>query len=110
MDFGFEAEGITAIFAMIAIVVLPIKAGAHMVGARNTNFGACVVASIVGIVSAALASSLIGGSIGSAAAGFLGFIFAIRYVLGTTLIGSVVLSIVAVFVGLISSVVLSGIL
>ena len=109
MEMGFEVEGIWAVVVMVIMVVLPIKAGAHMVSAKNTNFGACVIASIVGVFSAILVSALVPSEFGASIAGFLGFLLSIRYVLGTTFIGSIVLSIVAVGVALLAGVVLSGV-
>ena len=100
-----EANGILAILVSILIVAVPIKAGAHWVDAKKTDLLSCCIAAVVGVVASYIASSQLGGVIGGPIAGLLGFIISIRFVLGTSFVGAISLSIIAIAV----SILLSGI-
>ena len=105
-----KAEGIGAILIMILVVAVPIKAGAHWVDAKKTDILSCAIAAVVGVVASHLASTYLGATIGGPVAGFLGFILAIRFVLGTSFGGAIILSIVAIGVSILGTTILSGIL
>lgn len=91
----FEVEGISAVIALVLIAVVPIRVGANWVGANKTDLLSCGIAAIVGVIAGAVASSLFGSAMGGPLAGFLGFIVAIRFILGTSLGGAFMLSIIA---------------
>ena len=91
-----ELEGVLAVLMLIIIAAIPIKAGAHWVDAKRTDLTSCGIAAVVGVVVGHLATTYLGGAMGGPVAGFLGFIVAIRLVLGTSLGGALILSIIAI--------------
>jgi energy-converting hydrogenase Eha subunit B len=85
---------------LIVLVAIPIKLGAYLADAQRKGIIWCALAAIIGVLAGQLAAHLVGGYIGGPLAAFLGFIIAIRYLLGTTLAGALGLTIIAVFVSL----------
>ncbi len=101
--FTFAGTGLTALLALLVLVLLvaiPIKIGAHLADARRTGILWCALAAIVGVLAGHLAARLLGGYIGGSLAAFVGFIVAIRYLLGTSFAGALGLTIIAVLVQL----------
>jgi hypothetical protein len=90
------------LLALIILVAIPIKVGAHLADAKRKGILWCGLAAVIGVVAGELAARLIGGYIGGPLAAFLGFIIAIRYLLGTSLAGALGLTIIAVFVSLLA--------
>jgi hypothetical protein len=90
------------LLALIILVAIPIKVGAHLADAKRKGILWCGLAAVIGVVAGELAARLIGGYIGGPLAAFLGFIIAIRYLLGTSVAGALGLTIIAVVVSLVA--------
>jgi len=90
------------LLALIILVAIPIKVGAHLADAKRKGILWCGLAAVIGVVAGELAARLLGGYIGGPLAAFLGFIVAIRYLLGTSLAGALGLTIIAVVVSLLA--------
>jgi hypothetical protein len=88
------------LLALIILVAIPLKVGAHLADAKRKGILWCGLAAVIGVMAGELAARLIGGYIGGPLAAFLGFIIAIRYLLGTTLAGALGLTIIALVVAL----------
>jgi hypothetical protein len=86
------ALGLLVLTLMVAI---PMKVGAHLVSAQHTGIIRCGFAAFVGLLGGILASLIFGGVIGPSLAWILGFILAIRAMLGTTFLGAIGLMLVA---------------
>jgi hypothetical protein len=97
---GFSASVLLALLALVVLVAIPIKLGAHLADARRKGILWCALAAVVGVLAGHLTARLFGGFIGGSLASFLGFIIAIRYLLGTTLAGALGLTIIALAVSL----------
>jgi hypothetical protein len=89
-----------ALLLLVLLVAIPIKVGAHLADARHKGILWCALAAVVGVLAGHLAARLFGGWIGGPLASFLGFIIAIRYLLGTSLAGALGLTIIAFVVSL----------
>jgi hypothetical protein len=81
-------------------VAIPIKIGAYMADAKRTGFLWCGLAAIIGVFAGGIAARLFGYYIGGHVAAFLGFVIAIRFLLGTSLAGAIGLTIIAFIVWL----------
>jgi hypothetical protein len=90
------------LLALIILVAIPIKVGAHLADAKRKGILWCGLAAVIGVVAGELAARLIGGYIGGPLAAFLGFIIAIRFLLGTSVAGALGLTIIAVVVSLLA--------
>jgi hypothetical protein len=90
------------LLALIILVAIPIKVGAHLADAKRKGILWCGLAAVIGVVAGELAARLIGGYIGGPLSAFLGFIIAIRYLLGTSVAGALGLTIIAVVVSLLA--------
>ena len=88
------------LLALIILVAIPIKVGAHLADAKRKGILWCGLAAVIGVVAGELAARLFGGYIGGPLAAFLGFIIAIRYLLGTSIAGALGLTIIAFIVSL----------
>ncbi|HEY5020751.1 MAG TPA: hypothetical protein VII17_07005, partial [Steroidobacteraceae bacterium] len=97
---GFSAGLVLALLILVVLVAIPIKVGAHLAHARRNGIFWCALAAVAGVLAGDLAARLFGGYIGGPLASFLGFIVAIRYLLGTTLAGALGLTIIAFAVSL----------
>jgi hypothetical protein len=85
---------------LIVLVAIPIKLGAYLADAKRDGILWCGLAAVVGVLAGQLAAHLFGGYIGGPLAAFLGFIIAIRYLLGTSMAGALGLTIIALVVSL----------
>jgi hypothetical protein len=92
---GISAALLLPLLALVVLVAIPIKIGAHLADARRKGILWCALAAVVGVLAGHLAARLFGGYIGGSLAAFLGFIIAIRYLLGTTVAGALGLTIIA---------------
>jgi hypothetical protein len=101
MSLSFSGDLILFTVVLMVLVTFPIKAGAHLAGARETGVVRCGVAALIGIVAGYVASVLIGDALGGAVAACLAFIISIKVVLGTTLFGAVGVTIVAMLVSIV---------
>jgi hypothetical protein len=98
VSFSFAGGLLVALAVLIVLVALPLKVGAHLADAKHTGLLWCALAAFVGLMSGHLASVLFGGAIGGPLAAAIGFVVAIRYVLGTNLAGAIGLTIIALLV------------
>jgi hypothetical protein len=89
-----------ALLALIVMVAVPIKVGAHLAQAKRRGILWCALSAVMGLLAGHVAARVIGSYIGSALAAFLGFIIAIRYLLGTSVAGALGLTIIALGVAL----------
>jgi len=97
---GYSAELLLALLLLVLLVAIPIKVGAHLADARRKGLLWCALAAVVGVLAGHIAARVFGGLIGGSLASFVGFIVAIRYLLGTTLAGALGLTIIALIVSL----------
>jgi energy-converting hydrogenase Eha subunit B len=89
-----------ALLLLALFVAIPIKIGAYMADAKRTGFLWCGLSAIVGVLAGEVAARLFGGYIGGPVAAFLGFVIAIRLLLGTSVAGALGLTIIALLVAL----------
>jgi hypothetical protein len=92
---------------LAVLLILPIKAGAHFADAKRTGVIWCAATAAIGILAGAVVSRILGGSLGGPLAAFIGFVVAIRYMLGTTLMGALGLTIVATGLSIVGFMVLA---
>jgi hypothetical protein len=97
---GISVGLLGTLLLLIVLVAIPIKVGAHLADAQRKGILWCALAAVVGVLAGQFASHLVGGFIGGPLAAFLGFIIAIRYLLGTSMAGALGLTIIAVVVSL----------
>jgi hypothetical protein len=91
---------VLALALLALFVAIPIKIGAYLADAKRTGFFWCGLSAIIGVLAGELAARLLGGFIGAPVAAFLGFVIAIRLLLGTSLAGALGLTIIAFLVAL----------
>jgi hypothetical protein len=89
---------VIALLLLALFVAIPIKIGAYMADAKRTGFLWCGLSAIVGVLAGEIAAWLFGGYIGGPVAAFIGFVIAIRALLGTSLAGALGLTIIAILV------------
>jgi hypothetical protein len=87
-----------ALLLLALFVAVPIKIGAYMADAKRTGFLWCGLSAIIGVLAGEIAARLFGGYVGGPIAAFLGFVIAIRVLLGTSLAGAIGLTIIAIVV------------
>ena len=92
------ANWLLALLVLVLLVAIPIKVGAHLAEARRKGILWCALAAIVGVCAGHLTARLVGGYIGGSLAAFVGYIVAIRYLLGTSFAGALGLTIIAFIV------------
>ena len=85
-----------SILMLVLVVALPLKIGAHFADAKRTGVFWCLLAAFVGVFIGNVAAYYFGGAIGSPLAAAIGFVVAIRFMLGTTFAGAIGLTIIAV--------------
>jgi hypothetical protein len=88
------------ILIMAVVLALPIKVGAILADAKRSGIIWCGATGLIGLLAGYLAASVFGGTLGGPLAAFLGFVIAIRFMLGTTLLGALGLTVVAMGVSL----------
>jgi hypothetical protein len=89
-----------ALLLLALFVAIPIKIGALLADARRTGFLWCGLSAIIGVLAGEIAARLFGVYVGAPVAAFLGFVIAIRLLLGTSLAGALGLTIIAIVVAL----------
>ncbi len=89
-----------ALLLLALFVAIPIKVGAYLADAKRTGFLWCGLSAIIGVLAGEIAARLFGIYIGAPVAAFLGFVIAIRLLLGTSLAGAIGLTIIAIVVAL----------
>jgi len=100
MTVASYSGGLLLTLLLVVLVAIPLKVGAHLADAKHKGVLWCGLAAVIGVLAGQLAAHLVGGYIGGPLAAFLGFIIAIRYLLGTSMAGALGLTIIAVFVSL----------
>jgi hypothetical protein len=98
---GAIGSWLLGLLLLVLLVAVPIKIGAHLADARRKGVLWCALAAVVGVCAGHLTAALVGGYIGGGVAAFVGFIVAIRYLLGTSFAGALGLTLIAVLVQLI---------
>ncbi|MGA2342184.1 MAG: hypothetical protein ABSG29_03260 [Steroidobacteraceae bacterium] len=96
----FHFSWFLGLLILTLVVAIPMKVGAHLVSAQHTGIIRCGFAAFVGLLGGVLASLIFGGIIGPSLAWILGFILAIRTMLGTTFLGAIGLMLMAWLVSL----------
>jgi energy-converting hydrogenase Eha subunit B len=97
---SFSGGLVLALLLLVLLVAIPLKVGAHLAGAQRNGILWCALAAVVGVLAGDLTAHLLGGYLGGSLAAFLGFIIAIRYLLGTSIAGALGLTIIAFVVSL----------
>jgi hypothetical protein len=98
LSFSFAGGLLVSLLVLMVVVALPLKVGAHFADAKRKGLFWCALTALVGLLAGHLASVLLGGAIGGPLAAAIGFIVAIRYMLGTNLAGAIGLTIIALIV------------
>lgn len=91
---------VITLLILALFVAIPIKIGAYMADAKRAGFLWCGLSAIIGVFAGQIAARLFGYYIGGHVAAFLGFVIAIRFLLGTSLAGAIGLTIIAFLVWL----------
>ena len=95
LSFSF-ADGLeVSLLVLVVAVALPLKIGAHFADAKRKGLLWCALAAFVGLMAGHVASAILGGAMGGPLAATIGFVLAIRYMLGTSLAGALGLTIIA---------------
>jgi hypothetical protein len=98
MAYQYSGGLLFSLIVLTLLVALPMKVGAHLVKARYTGLIRCGFAAFVGLLGGFLVSLFLGGLIGGTLACALGFVLAIRAMLGTTFLGAIGLTLAALVV------------
>jgi len=98
LSFSFAGGLLVALLVLMVAVALPLKVGAHLADAKRKGLIWCALTALVGLLAGHLASALFGGVIGGPLAAAIGFVIAIRFMLGTNLAGAIGLTIIALAV------------
>lgn len=100
MNFQYSYSGglLLSLLVLIVVVALPLKIGAHLAAAQRTGLLWCLLSAFVGMLAGSLAAAFFGGTIGAPLAATLGFILAIRFMLGTSLAGAIGLTVIAMLI------------
>jgi hypothetical protein len=98
MTYQFSGGLLLSLLVLTVLVALPMKVGAHVVHAKYTGLIRCGFAAFVGLLGGFLASIFLGGLIGGFLACALGYVLAIRAVLGTTVLGAIGMTLIAMLV------------
>ena len=100
MTYSFSGGLVLAWLFLIVAIALPVKLAAQLAGASRTGLGWCGASVAVGLAAGFIASKLFGGFIGGPLASFLGFGLGLRFMLGTTFLGALGLSVIALVLSL----------
>jgi hypothetical protein len=98
MTYQFSGGLLLSLLALTVLVALPMKVGARLVHAKYTGLIRCGFAAFVGLLGGFLASVFLGGLIGGFLACALGYVLAIRAMLGTTVLGAIGMTLIAMLV------------
>ncbi len=98
MNYQFSGGLLFSLLALTVLVALPMKIGAHLVHAKYTGLIRCGFAAFVGLLGGLLAALFFGGLIGGFLACALGYLLAIRAMLGTSFLGAIGLTLIAMLV------------
>lgn len=95
MGIHYSGGLLVTLLSLTLVIALPVKIAAHFAQATRTGFLWCITAVALGVGMGYLASLLFGGVLGAPLVGYLGFVFGIRLVLGTSFVAAIGLSVVA---------------
>lgn len=98
MSYQFSGGLLASLALLTLLVALPMKIGAHVVHAKYTGIVRCGFAAFVGLLGGLLVSLFLGGLIGPFLACALGYLLAIRAMLGTTFVGAIGVTLIAMLV------------
>jgi hypothetical protein len=98
VTYQFSGGLLLGLVILLVCVAIPMKVGAHLVGAQYTGIIRCGFAAFVGLLGGLLMSLFFGGLIGPLLALALGFVLAIRAMLGTSILGAIGLTLLALVV------------
>ena len=101
LSFSFAGGLLISLLVLVVVVALPLKIGAHFADGKRKGLLWCALAAFVGLMAGHLASAVPGGAMGGPLAAAIGFVIAIRYMLGTSLAGALGLTIIALGVCLV---------
>lgn len=97
---------LAALVVLTLVVALPIKIGARLVGAQHQGLIRCGFAAFVAMLGGLLAWAFLGGLIGGALAWALGYLLAIRAMLGSSFLGAIGIAVVATLLSMLALAVL----
>jgi hypothetical protein len=86
------------LIVLTLLVALPIKIGAHLVKAEHRGLIRCGFTAFVAALGGLLGAVFLGGLLGGTLAWALGYLLAIRAMLGTSFLGAVGVAIVATLI------------
>ncbi len=89
---------VLGLIVLTLLVALPIKVGAHLVKAEHRGLIRCGFTAFVAALGGLLGAVFLGGLIGGTLAWALGYLLAIRAMLGTSFLGAIGVAIVATVV------------
>lgn len=95
MTYQFSGGLVFGLILLTLLVALPMKVGAQLVRAKYTGLVRCGFAAFVGLLGGLLVALFLGGLIGGTLACAFGFVLAIRAMLGTSFLGAIALTLVA---------------
>ena len=98
MNYQLSGGLILSLLALTVLVALPMKIGARLVHAKYTGLIRCGFAAFVGLLGGFLAALFFGALIGGLLACALGYLLAIRAMLGTSFLGAIGLTLIAMLV------------
>lgn len=98
MNYQLSGGLIFSLLALTVLVALPMKIGARLVHAKYTGLIRCGFAAFVGLLGGFLAALFFGALIGGLLACALGYLLAIRAMLGTSFLGAIGLTLIAMLV------------
>ncbi|MFT3906612.1 MAG: hypothetical protein QM718_09940 [Steroidobacteraceae bacterium] len=101
MSYNISGGLLVSILFLTLVIALPVKIGAHLAKAERTGLIWCLVAVLIGMVSGVIFGGLLGGFIGGTLASFLGYVLGIRFVLGTSFLGAIGLTIVSMVLSMV---------
>lgn len=98
MIFPFTASALLGLVLLTLLVGLPIKIGAHLVHAQYTGIIRCGFTAFVALWCGLFATFFLGAFIGVTLAWLIGYLVCIRFMLGTTFPGAIVLTCIATLI------------
>ena len=98
MTSPFWGGPLLGLIVLTLLVALPIKIGAHLVKAEHRGLIRCGFTAFVAALGGLLGTVFLGGLIGGTLAWALGYLLAIRAMLGTSFLGAIGVAIVATVV------------
>jgi hypothetical protein len=98
VSYQFSGGLLLSLVLLTLLVAIPMKVGARVVKAEHAGLIRCGFAAFVGVLGGTLVGLFLGGLIGVSLACALGFLLAIRAMLGTSFLGAIALTLIALAV------------